>query len=187
MQTYVFVPVRLEMSAGVFAVPNNVVYTPYTTEVYFHTHHRLLSPKVVPAILQSYTGYACEALISSLQDVPKRSGRIRLKNLLLPSAYVSGARALFGSKFNALDYFGAFQEFDQMFPLLTAGAPGFIVGRARKAWEQVVDSIEEHIKTPGNLEDAAEVVSATVSDWKDQGFVSRHWVLQPYLDLTRSA
>jgi hypothetical protein len=139
---------------------------------YFAVHHRLLSPKAVPAILESYTAHAYYALKAIMLDVPKRTGRVRLKNLLLPPAYQTAARAFFGSKYNALDAFGAFQEFDKMFPLLVAGAPNFVVGRARQAWEQVLDSVEKYITTPGSLDDASELITTTISDWKSHGFVS---------------
>jgi hypothetical protein len=130
--------------------------------------HQMLFPNADPDIMQRYTVHAHRALHAMLLDVPKRTGRMRLRGLLAP-AYIASSRTLLGARYDALACFGAFQEFDRTFPTLAEGASEL---QARGAWAQVVRSIEEHIATPGNLEDAASAVRESMNEWRRECFVS---------------
>jgi hypothetical protein len=170
-QTFVFVPVRLEISDKVFGTPPKALAHTYMAGDYFDMHHRLLAPNALRGLIEAYTAQAHAELKSMMLDVPQRTGRIRLRNLLLPPAYVSASRALLGSRYDALACFGAFQDFDKLFPLMLVDAPAFLVRQARRGWEQVVHSVEKHIARPDALEDASALVKETLDGWRNLEFV----------------
>jgi hypothetical protein len=159
------------MSVSVFTISNEKVYDPRMVNAYFGLHHRLLSPKHLPPFLNAYTAQVLRALQSSLLHLPQRSGHMRLRNLLLPPAYASASCALLGSRYKASEYFGAFQEFDSMFPLIVVGAPAFVLRSPRRAWDQVIDSVQQHISKPDLIEDAFELVQETIDCWRSQEYV----------------
>jgi hypothetical protein len=160
------------MSIAVFGTRKEIIEHPYAVDSYWPMHHRTLAPNAVPALMEQYTTHAFHALKAALLDVPQRTGRMRLRGLLLPPAYVSASHTLFGARYPAPDTFGAYQEFDKAFPLLVAGAADFVLREPRRAWAQVTAGIEAHISKPENLEDASELVRSTVDGWRTAGIVS---------------
>jgi hypothetical protein len=159
------------MADKIFRIPLDIINSSYMSNDHSAIHRRSLSPESSTSAMESYTRHAVHALHAVLGDVPKRSGRIRLKSLLLSSAYTAASRAFLGSDFDALDTFGPFQEFDQSLSLITAGITNFTITRARESWQMVVAAIEQHLRAPHVLDDASELAKSTYATILGHGYV----------------
>lgn len=145
-ETFIFTPIRLEMSVDVFDISHEATYSQGMLSS-FEVHHKYLSPKEVPRLLQAYAGHIHSELGNEIGRL-SQTGKTSLKDLLLPAAYNSACKAFLGQNFPAEKTFRDFQTYDETLPLFFAKAPGFVLRKARTAWTNIQNAIAEHISSP---------------------------------------
>ncbi|EMD31509.1 hypothetical protein CERSUDRAFT_119728 [Gelatoporia subvermispora B] len=140
---YDFHDIRMKMNEEVFLIPGAAM-PPDLVKSWFLAHHRVLAPTSVPEMLKHYTHHAHHNVLASIAEMSGR--KTRMADFIVPTAYEATGKALFGELFPARQTLANFQRFDRDFPLMAAGAPGFMLAKARRAWWNVISVLEDYVK-----------------------------------------
>ncbi|KAI1788797.1 seryl-tRNA synthetase [Ganoderma leucocontextum] len=105
-------------------------------------HHALL-PSTIGPMVSTYLTSVHDTLLGVISSMDGASGP--LKTFIIPPGYRAGAHAAFGPDFPAEKTWQGFQTFDESLPMLSAGLPKFILRKPLKAWDSVIDIVEEYI------------------------------------------
>lgn len=160
-------PIRLDMTEHVFGVSHEATYSPFTIDEYLPMHHRAFSSQNVVGVLERYAEYAHEFVVRAVDKLD--GGCSPLVPFIVPPAYYSASRAMFGQAFDAEKSYKPFRTFDDQFHLMLAGVPKFMLPRPHRAWDQVGKLFEQYLETPH--EDCFEAISQFETGAKDAGWV----------------
>ena len=157
------------MSLKIFSVPKDVVYCEATTADYFPEHHRALSPKNVPKLLDRYVEDAYEQVLAAVKRADNTA--TPLIPFLIPPAFNAAATTLFGKTFPAEKAFPGFTKFNSKFHLLVAGLPRFLVADAFNAWNEVIQLIGKHVDKVKDTDNVTEIIDMTIGVCRRAGWV----------------
>nr|VWO96721.1 Putative lanosterol 14-alpha-demethylase (EC [Ganoderma boninense] len=165
-QSFDFLAVRIEMGREVFAIRDTIGASPYMLDTYMPSLHHALLPRAIGPMVSTYLTSIHDTLLGVISSMDGASGP--LKTFIIPPAYRAGAHAAFGPDFPAEKTWQAFQTFDGSFPMLSAGLPKFILRKPLKAWDDVIDVVEEYlVENEDHLEDLGPFVQVAIDGRRD--------------------
>jgi hypothetical protein len=92
-------PIRLEISNKIFGISHAATYSSYMAEGYLPMHHRALSPQNIVEVLERYAQHAREHVLNAVDKLDGKGSP--LVQFVVPPAYYSACRAVFGRAFDA--------------------------------------------------------------------------------------
>ncbi|KAF8587442.1 cytochrome P450 [Ramaria rubella] len=183
-KSFEYLPVRLDIIERAFGLPRDLMHTRFIVDDLLQIHHEELSPKKISDLIESYAKNAHTYLSQALEKFDGTCTEL-MSFILLP-AYLAAAATFFGTAFEAEKSYKGFKAFDDQFHLIVvAGLPKFMFRGAFRAWEEVIDLLEQYLKTPH--EDSSTLMlrmesSAKGAGWSDRNiataFGSEVWGLQ---------
>ncbi|PIL31823.1 cytochrome P450 [Ganoderma sinense ZZ0214-1] len=165
-QSFDFLAVRVEMGRDVFTIRDEIGASPYMLDTYMHSLHHALLPTTIGPMVSTFLTSVHDTLLGVISSMDGASGP--LKTFIVPPAYRAGAHAAFGPDFPAEKTWKAFQMFDESLPMLSAGLPKFILRKPLKAWDEIIDVIEEYlVDNEDHLEDLGPFVQVGIDGRRD--------------------
>jgi hypothetical protein len=134
---------------------------------FFPAHHRYLSPQQIKPLLKSYAMHAHEAILESQDKFVGNS--TPFIPFIIPIAYKAAAYAFFGRSFPVEKSYKPYKDFESVFHLRMAGVPDFLLKKGIKAWEDIIQMIEDYLKVAHD--DSFELVQMLEREAKAEGFV----------------
>ena len=120
---------------------------------YMPALHHVLLPSNIGWMTSTYLQSAHDTLVGVISSLDGASGP--LKTIIIPPAYRAAAHAGFGPDFPAEKTWNGFKTFDESFHIINAGVPRFLVRKPLKAWEEVIDIVQEYLEE--NKDDVEEL------------------------------
>ncbi|TFK94414.1 cytochrome P450 [Polyporus arcularius HHB13444] len=171
-QNFDFTSIRVEMGYKVFQLREHISSAPYMVDTYMGQLHNLLLPSNIHPIVEAYTASAHDSLLSMISSMDGASGA--LKTFIIPSAYRAACHAGFGRDFPAEKSYPFFKAFDDDFHLIGAGLPKFLLSKPLKAWDELVDVIENYVKEQDEKrEDLNQFLAAGLDGYRRGEWTSR--------------
>ncbi|KAF8583180.1 cytochrome P450 [Ramaria rubella] len=167
--SFEYLPVRLDIIERAFGLPRDLMHTRFFVDDLLQIHHEELSPKKISDLIESYAKNAHTYLSQALEKFDGTCTEL-MSFILLP-AYLAAAATFFGTAFEAEKSYKGFKAFDDQFHLIVvAGLPKFMFRGAFRAWEEVIDLLEQYLKTPH--EDSSTLMLRMESSAKGAGWRS---------------
>ena len=171
-QSFDFLAVRVEIGRDVFSVKDKIGASPYMLDTYMPSLHHALLPGTIGPMVSTFLSSVHDTLLGVISSMDGASGP--LKALIIPPAYRAGAHAAFGLDFPVEKTWKGFQMFDESFPMLSAGLPKFLMRKPLKAWDDVIDIVEEFLlQNEDRLEELGPFVQVAVDGRQDNWVCSR--------------
>ncbi|KAG8931692.1 hypothetical protein FRC01_000968, partial [Tulasnella sp. 417] len=175
-KSFVFTPIRLEISMRVFEMPRSIVYdNDYMKETLYPLHHRILASANVPPMVDALVKHTVDMVKEVRSRIPRMQWSTTLEEFAHKPIFRAIAASMFGPGFpaektNAFNTdphypnqaYDPFTVFDDYIPLLAAGAPSLFVQKGIRARTQLIDMFEEYLGNPGWEDGASELISAIV-------------------------
>ncbi|KAF8587451.1 cytochrome P450 [Ramaria rubella] len=170
-KSFEYLPVRLDIIERAFGLPRDLMHTRFFVDDLLQIHHEELSPKKISDLIESYAKNAHTYLSQALEKFDGTCAEL-MSFILLP-AYLAAAATFFGTAFEAEKSYKGFKAFDDQFHLIVvAGLPKLMFRGAFRAWEEVIDLLEQYLKTPH--EDSSTLMLRMESSAKGAGWSDRN-------------
>ncbi len=154
-----------------FQLREHISSAPYMVDTYMGQLHNFMLPSNIHPLVEAYTASAHDSLLSMISSMDGASGA--LKTFIIPSAYRAACHAAFGRNFPAEKSYPFFKTFDDDFHLIGAGLPKFLLSKPLKAWDELVDVIENYVKEQDEKrEDLSQFLAAGLDGYRRGEWVS---------------
>lgn len=120
-------------------------------------------------MLKDYTEQAYKHFLRAIDKYDGSS--TGLGPFIVPPSYCSAAAAVLGRKFPAEKSMPFFRTFDNAFPLIAAGLPYVFTRKGRKAWERILDILEEYLVDLEGEDDIPELIRVALDCTREAKWV----------------